>query len=127
MMVQFEQGFVDKAVAMPFVFVGMYLRQVDGFFDKRTEDAGLRKRLPVHLSDPGSGTVCRDHNQWHLLIEGFRYGRMNIKQRTARCTADSSRAAAMQRQSDCEESRTPFIRHRIAGEERVIGNRMYDR
>ena len=58
MMVQFEQSFVDKTIAIPFVFIGMYLWQVDGFLNLRTENTRLRKRLPVHLSDPGPGTVC---------------------------------------------------------------------
>ena len=33
----------------------------------------------------------------------------------------------MQCQPDREESRAPFVCHRIAGEERMVGNRMYDR
>ncbi len=33
----------------------------------------------------------------------------------------------MQGQSDGKESRAPFVRHRIAGEERMVGNRMHDR
>ena len=78
-MVQFEQGFVDQAVAIPLVFVGMYLRQVDGLLDQRAENTRLRKRLPVHLSDPRAGTVCRDHDQRHLLVEGFRHSRMDVQ------------------------------------------------
>ena len=41
---------IVHTIAIPFVFIGMYLRQVDGFFNLRTENTRLRKRLPVHWS-----------------------------------------------------------------------------
>ena len=79
MMVQLEQSLIDEAVAVPAVFVGMDFGQIDGAFHQRTEDAGLRKGLPVHLTDPGSRAVGGNHYQRDLLIVSLGDGGVDIQ------------------------------------------------
>ena len=79
MMVQLEQSLIDEAVAVPAVFVGMDFGQIDGAFHQRTEDAGLRKGLPVHLSNPSCRAVGGNHYQRDLLVVSLSDGGVDIQ------------------------------------------------
>ena len=127
MMFRFQQGFVHQTIAIPFIFFRMNLREVDRLLDQILKNTGLRQGLSIHLSDPGSRTVGRNNHQRNILIKCFRHSRMKIEQRRAGSTTDGSRFAAIQSQPNGKIARTPFIRHRITGKVRMIGQGMHER
>ena len=111
-----QQGLVDEAVAMPFVFLALHFGQADGFPDQRAKHAGLGQGLPVHLAYPGGGAVGRDDHQRHLAVEGFGHGGMQIEQGGAGGAADSDRPPVVQGESQGKEARTALVGHGIASE-----------
>ena len=115
-MVQLEQRLVDETVAVPFVFFIFNFREIDGFLYQRAEYVGLRQGLSVHLSYPCTGAVGGNHRQRNLLVEGFRYGRVQVEQGGAGGAAYGHRSVPVQGETQREESGTPFVCHRIAGE-----------
>ena len=78
MMIRLQQGFIHQAITIPFIFFRMNLRKVYRLLDQRLKYAWLWYSLSVHLSDPGSGTVCRNNDQRNILIKCFGYSRMKI-------------------------------------------------
>ena len=76
--VHFKQGFIDKPVGIPLIFLGTYLGQVDRLPHQATENTRLRQSLPVHLPYPSSRTVGRDDYQGNFLIKSLCHGGVKI-------------------------------------------------
>ena len=67
-----------KSLEDTFIFFRMNLRKVYRLLDQRLKYAWLWYSLSVHLSDPGSGTVCRNNDQRNILIKCFCHSRMKV-------------------------------------------------
>ena len=122
-----QQSLVDKAVAMPLLLPRMDFRQGDRTLHQTTEYPVLRQCLPVHLPYPRCGTVGRDDHQRNLLVIRLRHSRMDVKQRRSGSAADGSRLPTVQSQPDGKEAGIPFIRHRMASEEGMARQCLYNR
>ena len=95
--------------------------------DQCAEYARLGKGLPVHLPDPCGGAVGGYHHQGHLLVVGFRHGRMQVEQGSARGAAYGYGRSVVQGKPEGEESRAPFVGQRIAREVGHVGKGLRQR
>ena len=106
---QSDEGLVDEAVAEPAVVVAVDLGQADTEAGKTAEGALLRHRLSVELSDPGGGTVGRNHEDAPLAIGGFGgSGQCAQKGRTAG-DADGDRFVERLREAQSGEGCRAFV------------------
>ena len=125
--VHFKQGFIDKPVGIPLIFLGTYLGQVDRLPHQATENTRLRQSLPVHLPYPSCRTVGRNDYQRHPPVERLAYRRMEVEQSRTGGATNHHGSLHVQRQSDGEETGTALVRHRKAFKTAARGKSLYQR
>ena len=120
------QSLVYQAIAVPVHLVVGWLWQAHSLLHKSSQCILLWQCLSVQLVYPLLRSVGRNHYQRHVLIVSLSHSRCQVQQGSTRCNANHHWSVQHLSHTQCIESRTAFICHRIALDIRTLVQVVHD-
>ena len=107
------ESLVYQSATQPsFLFI-MRLRQLHRPTHHWSERSLLRQRLSIELSYPLLRSVCRHHDERHMLIKSLSHSRCHVQERRPRGHTHHNRSPCGLRQANSIEPGRPFIGDRV--------------